>query len=151
HHAARADELRFATTDDGWQLALHRYRPVETSRRHPVVLCHGMGANHIGFDLAPEVSLSRRLAALGFDVDAVDLRGHGGSEPAKFRGPHRWGFSFDDYLYRDVPAALAKVLATSGAPAVHWVGHSMGGILLYAQLAALGSAKLVSGVAIGST
>jgi alpha-beta hydrolase superfamily lysophospholipase len=150
--AARADELHFATTDDGWRIALHRYRArADTPRRHPVVLCHGLAANHLGFDLAPEVSLARRLAAIGFDVFALDLRGHGASDRATLRGPHRWGFSFDDYLHRDVPAVLSKVLATSGAPALHWVGHSMGGILLYAQLAALGASKLVSGIAIGST
>jgi pimeloyl-ACP methyl ester carboxylesterase len=150
--APRADELHFAIAEDGWRLALHRYRPaVGISRRHPVVLCHGMGANHVGFDLAPEVSLSRRLSALGFDVFAIDLRGHGASDPATLRGPHRWGFSFDDYLNLDMPAVLEKVLETSGGPAVHWVGHSMGGILLYAHLAASGGAKLCSGIAIGST
>src|SRR3954468_15467497 len=104
-----ADERHFATADDGWRLALHRYRPVGPAHRLPVILCHGLGANHFGFDLAPEVSLARRLAALGFDVFALELRGHGDSDAASFRGARRWGFSFDDYLHRDVPAAIARV------------------------------------------
>ncbi len=148
-----ADERLFATADDGWRIALHRYLPVAgaPARRYPVILCHGLAANHFGFDLAPEVSLARRLAALGFDVFALELRGHGDSDAATLRGPRRWGFSFDDYLLRDLPAAIARVQKVSGAPLVHWVGHSMGGILLYAYLATTGGAGLASGTAIGSS
>ncbi len=148
-----ADERLFATADDGWRVALHRYLPAADAprRRHPVILCHGLAANRVGFDLAPEVSLSRRLAALGFDVFALELRGHGDSDPASLRGARRWGFSFDDYLRRDVPAAIDAVRTLTGAPRVHWVGHSMGGILLYAHLASGGAATLASGTAIGSS
>jgi predicted alpha/beta hydrolase len=148
-----ADERHFAVADDGWAVALHRYRPVEgaPARRYPVILCHGLGANRVGFDLADEVSMARRLAALGFDVYALELRGHGDSDPAALRGPQRWGFSFDDYLRRDVPAAIAKVRAVADAAQVHWIGHSMGGLLLYAHLASGGADTLASGTAIGSS
>jgi polyhydroxyalkanoate synthase subunit PhaC len=151
--AAVADERHFATTDDGWRLALHRYKPAagSSARAYPVILCHGLAANRFGFDLAPEVSLARRLAALGFDVFALELRGHGDSDPASLRGPRRWGWSFDDYLRRDMPAAIDRVRALTGAPLVHWVGHSMGGILLYAYLASTGGSGLASGTAIGSS
>jgi alpha-beta hydrolase superfamily lysophospholipase len=151
-HRSRADELRFATSDDGWRIALHRYRPAAGAprRRHPVILCHGLAANRVTFDLDADVSLARRLAELGFDVFCLELRGHGVSEPARLAGPRRWGFSFDDYLARDVPAAIDEVRALSRAPRVHWVGHSMGGILLYAHLASGGARALASGTAIGS-
>jgi pimeloyl-ACP methyl ester carboxylesterase len=152
HPRTSADELHFATANDGWRLALHRYRPRgEVTRRFPVILCHGLGANHFGFDLAPEVSLARRLAALGHDVFALELRGHGDSDAATLRGERRWGFTFDDYLRRDVPAAIDRVRELAGAPAVHWIGHSMGGILLYAYLATTGGVGLASGTAIGSS
>jgi pimeloyl-ACP methyl ester carboxylesterase len=152
HPGTSADELHFATANDGWRLALHRYRPRgQATRRFPVILCHGLAANHYGFDLAPEVSLARRLAGLGYDVFALELRGHGDSDPASLLGAHRWGFSFDDYLRRDLPAAIDRVRELAGAPAVHWVGHSMGGILLYAYLASTGGVGLASGTAIGSS
>jgi polyhydroxyalkanoate synthase subunit PhaC len=152
---AVADERHFATTSDGWRLALHRYRARghegAVPRRLPVILCHGLAANHAGFDLAPEVSLARRLAALGWDVFSLELRGHGHSDAASLSGERRWGFSFDDYLKKDVPAAIDRVRELAGAPAVHWVGHSMGGILLYAYLASTGGVGLASGTAIGSS
>ena len=148
--ATAADELHHATASDGWRLALHRYR-ARGARRFPVILCHGLAANHFGFDLAPEVSLARRLAALGYDVFALELRGHGDSDAASLLGPRRWGFSFDDYLRRDMPAAIDRVRTLTGAPAVHWVGHSMGGILLYTYLATTGGVGLASGTAIGSS
>jgi pimeloyl-ACP methyl ester carboxylesterase len=153
HPGTSADERHVATAADGWGLALHRYLPRGggVPGRLPVILCHGLGANHYGFDLAPEVSLARRLASLGHDVFALELRGHGDSDPATLRGERRWGFSFDDYLRLDVPAAIDRVRELSGAPAVHWVGHSMGGILMYAHLASTGGAGLASGTAIGSS
>ena len=150
---SEADELRFAHGGDGWRIALHRYRPAAGAppRRHPVILCHGLAANRVTFDLDAEVSLARRLAGLGFDVYALELRSHGVSQAARLAGPRRWGFSFDDYLGHDVPAAIDAVRALSGAPQVHWIGHSMGGILLYAHLASGGASSIASGVAIGSS
>lgn len=149
---SRADELRFALSDDGWRIALHDYRPAAgaPARRHPVILCHGLAANQVTFDLDARVSLARRLAGLGFRVFSLELRGHGASEPARLAGPRRWGFSFDDYLARDVPAAIRAVQSWCEAPRVHWVGHSMGGILLYGHLASGGAGELASGIAIGS-
>ena len=151
--ANAADELSFATGRDGWRVALHRYRPAASApaRRHPVILCHGLAANRVTFDLDAEVSLARRLAGIGFDVFSLELRAHGASDPARLAGRRRWGFSFDDYLSHDVPAAIAAVSALAGAPRVHWIGHSMGGILLYAHLASGGADRVASGVAIGSS
>jgi pimeloyl-ACP methyl ester carboxylesterase len=148
---SEADELRFAWSSDGWRLALHRYLPAARgARRHPVILCHGLASNRVTFDLDAEVSLARRLASLGYDVFSLELRAHGASAPARLAGPFRWGFSFDDYLTRDVPAAIGAVRSLTGAPRVHWIGHSMGGILLYAHLACGGAEHLASGVAVGS-
>jgi pimeloyl-ACP methyl ester carboxylesterase len=39
----------------------------------------------------------------------------------------RWGFH--DYVIHDAPAAVAYVLETTGASGLHWVGHSMGGMI----------------------
>ena len=132
-HIDRQDTV----TDDGWRIALHRFRATASPRRHPVICCHGLGANHIAFDVAPEVSLARHLAERGYEVVLVDLRGHGASERGRF------GWAFDHYVLHDLPAVL-----NATGPA-HWIGHSMGGILALAHLAR-GGADLVSVVTVGS-
>jgi alpha-beta hydrolase superfamily lysophospholipase len=150
---SEADELRRIGSRDGWPIALHRYRPAAGAppRRAAVVLCHGLASNRVTFDLAPDVSLARRLAGLGFDVFSLELRSHGASEAARLTGLRRWGFSFDDYLLSDVPAAIDAAREIAGTTRVHWIGHSMGGILLFAHLASGGAAAIASGVAIGSS
>jgi pimeloyl-ACP methyl ester carboxylesterase len=144
---AVTSELSHAVTSDGWRIALHRYRAKGARRAHPVVCCHGLAANHLAFDVAPEVSLARHLAGLGYDVVALELRGHGRSDRASLRGPRRFGWAFDDYLMKDVPAAIGEV---GGGGPVHWVGHSMGGLLLLAHLAG-GARNIRSAVTVGSS
>src|SRR5579859_2534955 len=145
-------ETVHTVTDDGWRLALRRYEPAGgAKRRRPVVLCHGLGANHLAFDVAPDFSLARHLARRGYLTLSLDLRGHGDSERPTRRGPHRYGWAFDDYLLHDLPAAIALAKQLAGAGAVHWIGHSMGGILGYAHLARGGSRDLCSLVTVGSS
>jgi alpha-beta hydrolase superfamily lysophospholipase len=146
------DRVANTLSEDGWRIALHVYEPSgEKPRRHPVVLCHGLAANHMAFDTHADTSLARHLASRGYLALAVDLRGHGHSERPTPRGERRFGWSFDDYLLYDVPAAIAYAKRVSGASAVHWVGHSMGGLLAYAHLARGGSRDLRSVTAIGSS
>ena len=148
----RVDDVAFAVTDDGWRLAMHHFRPSgRAQRRHAVILCHGLGANHIAFDLDVEISLARHLAHLGYAVFALDLRGHGMSDRPTFFGVKRYGWSFDDYLLRDVPAAIAHAARLSNRSQVHWIGHSMGGLLLYAHLARGRSEDIRSGITVGSS
>ena len=148
----RAADVGHALTDDGWRIAIHRYAPSgPIARRHPVLLCHGLGANHIAFDVHPDVSLARHLASRGYLTLAIDLRGHGHSERPSRTGSRRFGWAFDEYLLHDVPAAIAYARRVTGADAVHWIGHSMGGILGYAHLARGGSPDLRSMIAVGSS
>lgn len=80
----------------------------------PVVCAHGLTRNGRDFD-----ALARSLAAQGRRVIAVDFPGRGRSawlpEPALY--------AFPVYL-----GALAALLARLDAPAIDWVGTSMGGI-----------------------
>jgi pimeloyl-ACP methyl ester carboxylesterase len=126
----REEAVHFVTTSDGWRLTLACYpRHGAPRTRCPVLLCHGLGANRFTFDLGRAPSLAVYLAHAGFDVWSLELRGHGRSDRPGLGSRHRFGWSFDDYLRRDLPAAIAKVLDTTGTPQLHLVGHSMGGIL----------------------
>jgi alpha-beta hydrolase superfamily lysophospholipase len=148
--ALAADELAYATTDDGYRIALHRYRARGPRRRHVVVACHGLACNHVAFDPSVDTSLARHLAQRGYETIVLDLRGHGQSDRASLRGPRRYTWTFDDYLLSDVPAALREAARITQSHDVHWIGHSMGGLLLYAHLAR-GGAGIRSGIAVGSS
>lgn len=152
-HPSKPDETLDVTTEDGWRLALHRYRREAATpvRRHPALLVPGLGANRVSFDLAADLSLARRLAKRGYEVFVPELRGHGLSQMPRWFGKRRFGWSFDDYLTKDIPAHLAAVREATKAKQVHWVGHSMGGILLYAHLASGGSRDVKCGIAVGSS
>jgi len=147
------------TTADGWTLHLRRYTTEKPHpRRLPVVLCHGLSYNATFWDLRADVSLPRYLAARGYDVWVPSLRGAGastkpgysrlrqlfrldlaggvgGALTSKGKGLLKWNWTVDDHAAGDVPAILDTVIAASGAPAVHWVGHSMGGMVMVAHLA----------------
>src|SRR5205085_2371515 len=56
----------------------------------------------------------------------------------------------EDYVYHDAPAALHTVLRETGARQVHWVGHSMGGMIAYALLISPVHKKIASAVTLGS-
>ena len=139
------DEVVQAVTDDGLRLALHRYRPRGARRRHAVICCHGLAANRLAFDVDPDVSLARHLASRGFEVFLMELRGHGVSQRPV------WGWTFDDYVARDLPAAIDAVRDHGACERVHWIGHSMGGLLGYAHLSRGGSDDLCSAVTVGSS
>lgn len=139
-----------ATAADGHPVVLARFRAQGPRRAaEPVVLCHGLGANRFNLDLDDDVSLARHLARRGFEVYVLELRGRGRSVRAGLRGlvPTH---GFDCYVRHDLPAALDAVRARHGAERVHWVGHSMGGLVLYALLARDPDAPVRSAVTVGS-
>ncbi len=115
-------------TRDGWELPLRHY-PAEGP---PVLLVHGMGANHRNFDFRPETGLAPWLQERGWDVWVPVLRGDPGSV-----APHTeaWDrYTFAQHAHHDLPAIVDAVLAKTGQDRLYWVGHSMGGMLLYTTL-----------------
>lgn len=136
-------EVLHATTDDGWRLPVRHY-PGEGV---PVLLVHGMSANHYNFDFRPEVSLAAWLQDAGWDVWVAELRGDPGGVPPE--GARRGDITFDDLAEHDLPAIVDHVLRATGEPRLLWVGHSMGGMLLYTALETYPD-KLLGGVAISS-
>ncbi len=130
---ASAEVVR-AKTADGWEIELVRYRPVGPSRGLPVVLCHGIAANARNMDLDDEHSMARFVASRGREAWTMSLRGTGASGlPEASKGPAS-PISFDDYWRHDLPTVIDFVRQATGAPAVDFVGHSMGGLVLYAYL-----------------
>lgn len=130
----------------------------------PVILCHGLTYNASFWDLDPSCSFAQYLAGLGFDVWAVSLRGCGLSQKWVWRledapevviegalrrlthgkptatgfatiDPRYANWNMDDHIAQDVPAFVRLVRRHTRAPAVAWVGHSMGGIVALGCLA----------------
>jgi pimeloyl-ACP methyl ester carboxylesterase len=140
------DEIHFASTSDGWRLAISRYRPGGVAGGGPqngadclggslpVLMVHGIAANRHNFDLTDELSLARHLAAKGHDVWVVELRGRGLSTRPRLFSQVRYDWTFDEYAERDLPAAVETVLRASGADRLHLVGFSTGALACYAFL-----------------
>lgn len=121
-------------TVDGWNLHIvhvvdqHARQNPAKRKQHPVLLCPGLASSGAIFDLDPSVSVAEYLAAKGFDVWIADLRGNGLSDKPIYSDSTTW-WSVDDHLEFDVPAIVDYVLLKTGAQQLHWVGHSMGGML----------------------
>lgn len=148
----------YTTTDDGITLALRRYEPKNrAANRDPVILCHGLSYNLLFWDLDGKVSLPRYLAEAGYDVWSLSLRGSSPSsqplqsavrrmarfnlDPAllttlkeRLRDVTLTDWSVDDHIRHDVPAALALVREQTGHRRAHWIGHSMGAMVMFAYL-----------------
>lgn len=145
------DETIYVRTADGWRLAVHRYRAEGPPTGFPVILCHGLSANRYTFDIPAAPSLALFLKKHGRDVWVPELRGSGMSDrPRLFSSdvPYSWGF--EEHLRYDVPAILNCVLERAGSSRAHWIGHSMGGMLILAHGAGTRNPNLASMVALGS-
>jgi pimeloyl-ACP methyl ester carboxylesterase len=152
HQPPIRDEVVYAETEDGWRLAMHRYRPGVGVPAHstPVIVVHGISANARTWSLTPERSLPRYLAARGWDVWSVDLRGVGESDSPRIWNRHSFDYNFDTYVNQDVPAILREVGRQTGARQFHWVGHSMGGMIAYAYAATHGDRRFRSLTTVGT-
>lgn len=129
---AEAERLT-AKTADGWSISLVRYRAQGPSTGVPVLLCHGISANARNLDLDATHSMARYLAAHGRDAFTLSLRSTGDSD-APDRAKGRAVPTFDDFWRQDLPAAIALVRTETGASELDYVGHSMGGLIMYAYL-----------------
>lgn len=128
------DEIHWLTASDGWRLALHHYLPQDQKKKNPqVLLVHGYGGNAMNFDSSPRQSLPLYLVEQGFEVWALDLRGAGYSNGPQKTFRLGLDYDFDDYIKKDLPAAIDYLTERSGGP-IHYIGHSMGGMIAYSFL-----------------
>jgi len=135
-------------TPDGTRIAVHHRRPEVRRFLEPVLLCHGLAANHLNFDFDPPNSLAHALAAAGFDVFSVDWRGAGDS---RARRPwQRFLYDADDLIHQDAPALLAHALQVTGAGQAFWVGHSLGALVGYGVLGGPEGARIRGLCALGA-
>jgi pimeloyl-ACP methyl ester carboxylesterase len=125
----RPERVR-VTCPDGERIAVHHRRPAVRRFLEPVLLCHGLAANHVNFDFDPPCSLAHAFAEAGFEVFSVDFRGAGDSRPARWW--RRYAFDFDDLAEKDAPTLLGHALLAAAAPQAFWVGHSLGALVGYA-------------------
>lgn len=129
---AAAEQQRVKTTD-GWEIAVVRYRPTGTPTGRPVILVHGIAANARNMDLDEHHSMARWFASQGREAWTVSLRGTGESDEAD--GKDRLSsYSFDAFWQLDLPAVIDHVKIATGYDSVDYVGHSMGGMVVYAYL-----------------
>jgi poly(3-hydroxyalkanoate) synthetase len=134
-------ELVFVRTSDGVDLPVVHYKPSGPAHPLPLVLCHGISGNARHMDLDADHSLARWFAARGYDAWSISLRGTWNAVlPAGAPTSKPEETSFDTYAEYDLPAVFDYIRQRTGAPQVDYVGHSMGGLVLYAYLARGGQA-----------
>lgn len=145
------DELHFVQTGDNLRIVLHRYHPAGGNKHgEPVFLCHGLGANKYNLDMDERYSLARYLSRNGYDCWVISLRGAESWSTAHLTGTIDWQFNFDTFVEKDLLSAIDYIIERTGKRAIHWVGHSMGGMLLYAYVIHWGGEKIKSGITLGS-
>ena len=116
-------------TEDGAVIRGKRY---VNEGAQPIILAHGFLANGYEFDIPrKDRNLATYLARKGYDVWISSFRGNG-REPYNSKAV-RWGHSMDHLAAFDVPALIKGVKKSTGKRPV-WIGHSMGGMVIYMYL-----------------
>jgi len=137
-----------ATCADGWEIAVYQREPVRPRFEEPVLLCHGLAANHYNFDFQPPYSVAHYLAEAGFHCFTVDFRGAGASRrPPKGR---RMAYCADDQIDFDAPALVRLALERTGAREAFWVGHSLGALIGLASAQGAVAGKLRGMITLGA-
>jgi polyhydroxyalkanoate synthase len=160
-------------TEDRWEISIDRFR-AESGRspKAAVILCHGFNINNNFWDIDSRSSLARFLARGGYDVWAPSLRGSGQSSkpilsrmrgivkfdvrdiPGMFiKAPFdiaKFGWTIDDHIHQDLPAIIDFVKEKSGFDKLYWIGHSMGGIVMYGYLETEGQEDIAGFIPISS-
>ncbi|PJZ71288.1 alpha/beta hydrolase [Leptospira perolatii] len=146
-------EIHHPKTSDGWDLTLEHFPPLAGTppKKYPVIVCHGIIANRLYLTINEKSSIVYNLQKEGYDVWLLELRGRQeAGSPSIFWGEKTFDYSIDDYITKDADAAIKHVLNATGKDKVNWVGHSLGGMIIYARLGSYSENRISNFVAIGS-
>lgn len=118
---------RFRLAETSHDMASHDIAPRGT------VLCwHGAIESGRIFHSRSGKGLAPWLARQGFEVFVADQRGRAEAPPRPARGVD---LDQTDVIVDEIPATLRACLEISGAPQLHLVAHSWGGVLAASSLA----------------
>jgi alpha-beta hydrolase superfamily lysophospholipase len=138
----RTSSSSFLSKADGTQLVTYAWTNVADTPAGVVQIAHGLAEHGERY-----ARFAHALNAAGFQVHAVDHRGHGRSADGRLGDFGRAGF---DGLIADVAQFGAALRAQHGSLPLFLFGHSMGSFA--AQAAILDHASTWSGVVLsGST
>lgn len=127
-------------------LAMVRKRlPPPAASRGAVLLVHGFGQNRYTWH-STKRSFSAYLAAAGYDVLNMELRGHGRSRRFGAARPN----VFDEHVQEDLLLAADEAMQLSGQERIFLVGHSMGGLISYGAAATSLSGRVRGVISLGS-
>jgi pimeloyl-ACP methyl ester carboxylesterase len=124
-------------TPDGLTMRGKRYA---VPGGQPIVLAHGYTGNGLEFDIPKKGhNMAAYLARRGFDVYMYSIRGCG-REPY-VSDPGDWLHTMGHFAALDAPTLIQGITRETGKKPA-WLGHSMGGMILYMYLqgATLGEA-----------
>ena len=119
--------VEYLRTADDTRIALHRLGDPHDPR---VLLVPGTFSNHTFWLGTRGVGFARTLSDAGWEACVLDPRGHGLSD----RPSSDQDWDIDKWAREDVPTAL-RALASAQQP-LHIIGHSAGGAVTLAALAA---------------
>lgn len=128
------DEIHYITAEDGFHLTVSKRIPKVKKFKEPIILCHGLGANRYNLDINAEYSLAKRFVELGYDTYIAEMRTVGLSSKPHLFSESRWNIYFDDIVKYDVPAIIHNAKIKSCSEKIIWIGHSLGGMIMYAAL-----------------
>ena len=132
-------EAHSVTTEDGYELTLHRIPPQDVCKQHstPVLLQHGMDDSSYQWVVnSPDKSIAFMLAKHGYDVWMANTRGNFFSQKHQKWTPDQaqfWDFDYEEMGTKDQPANIDHILNTSHDcfgrkfdKIAAYVGHSQG-------------------------
>uniref|UniRef100_T1JXX3 Lipase n=1 Tax=Tetranychus urticae TaxID=32264 RepID=T1JXX3_TETUR len=133
-------QVHTVTTEDNYQLTVHRIVNPLCSKGEPVLLQHGLLSSSVDFLInSPGVgnNLGFVLSSLCYDVWLSNSRGnvysmdhlHLSSNDENF-----WKFSFDEMSKYDLPAFINYILKTTGYKKLSYIGFSQGTTQMFGLL-----------------
>jgi pimeloyl-ACP methyl ester carboxylesterase len=143
----RSQEIHTVITKDLWKLRLVRYREGRVEGE-PVLLIPGAALNQHTFSSPARSCLVDYLVDKGYDCWVLDLRGSRSAQTPFER--NQMDVQLDEYLHYDLPDAALYIRQKTGYERLHWVGHSLGGTLIYAYAQAFGETHISSAVTLGA-